>query len=345
MTPGIGPETGAFRPLRVLVTGASGFVGGALVRRLAADARFEVLGLGRRAVDRADYRVLDLSAPDAAERLDGLGFRPDVVVHAAARSSPWGTRAEFERENVHATRAVVEFATRQAARPRFVFVSTASVLYTAGDQLDVPDDAIAGPRFVNEYAASKYAAELVVRDYAAEWVVLRPRAVFGPGDTTLLPRLLAAARRGSLPRFRAGRAGPAMSDLVYIDTLVEQLVVAATSPAVLGQTVVVTNGEPVPLQETVFALLDRVGVPRPRRTVSRGVAIWLATVVEGAWRMSRRSGEPPITRYSVIVYATSKTFDARRCRELFGPPVVSVSEGLDRVAESLVPTTDPRMIS
>ncbi|MGD8167898.1 NAD-dependent epimerase/dehydratase family protein [Herbiconiux sp. P16] len=350
----------AVRPVRVLVTGASGFVGGALLRRLAGDPAFDALGLGRRPIDRADYRMLDLAetadtveaggsvgpgsvepdsrAPGAAARLDALGFRPDVIVHAAARSSPWGTRAEFERENVQTTRAVVDFATRQPTRPRLVFVSSASVLYTAGDQLEVADDAVAGPRFVNGYAASKYAAELVVRDYPGEWAVLRPRAVFGRGDTTLLPRLLQAARRGSLPRFRPGRSGPAMSDLVAIDTLVEQLVVAATSPAVVGQTVVVTNGEPVPLQETVFGLLDRLGVPRPRRAVSRGVARSAATAIEWAWRIARRRDEPPITRYSVIVYAYSKTFDARRCRELFGPPAASVSEGLDRVVEWLAPT-------
>ncbi|MCS5719122.1 NAD(P)-dependent oxidoreductase [Herbiconiux sp. CPCC 205763] len=330
------PDAGGDRPLRVLVSGASGFVGGALLRRLAGDLGFDALGLGRRPLDRADYRMLDLADAGAAHQLDALGFRPDVIVHAAARSSPWGTWAEFERENVGTTRSVVDYATRQATRPRLVFVSTASVLYTASDQVGVSDDVVAGPRFVNDYAASKYTAELAVRDYPGEWAVLRPRAVFGPGDTTLLPRLLSAARRGALPRFRTGRSGPVLSDLVYIDTLVEQLVVAATSPAVVGQTVVVTNGEPVPLQETVFGLLDRMGVPRPHRSISRRTALAAATALEWAWRMARRSGEPPITRYSVIVYAYSKTFDARRCRELFGPPAVSVGEGLDRVVASLV---------
>jgi nucleoside-diphosphate-sugar epimerase len=326
---------GGRSPLRVLITGASGFVGGALLQRLAGDSAFAALGLGRRAVPREDYRMLDLASADALQRLAELDFQPDVIVHAAARSSPWGTRAEFERENVDTTRTVIDYATREPSRPRVVFVSTASVLYTAGDQLDVPDDALAGPRFVSEYAASKHAAELVVRQYPGEWVVLRPRAVFGPGDTTLLPRLVDAARRGALPRFRTGRAGPAMSDLVYIDTLVDHLVASIGLPSVVGQTVVVTNGDPVPLQQTVFSLLDRLGIPRPRRTVSRRVALAAASITEAAWRLGRRSGEPPITRYSVIVYAFSKTFDARRCRELFGTPTVSLQEGLDRVVASL----------
>ncbi len=327
------PPTAA---LRVLVTGASGFVGGALVERLAGDPAFEVLGIGRRALARADYRMLDLAAPDATERLSRTGFKPDVIVHAAARSSPWGSRAQFERDNVQATRAVVAAAAAQAKPPRIVFVSTASVLYAARDQLDVPGDAAAGPRFVNGYAASKHAAETVVRGYPGEWVVLRPRAVFGPGDTTVLPRIVTAARRGALPRFRDGTGGPALSDLLYIDTFVDQLVAAIRLPAAVGRTVVLTGGDPVPLQRTVFELLDRLGVPRPTRTVSRRTALAAATLTEWAWRLARRGGEPPITRYSVIVYAFSKTFDARLCRELFGPAVPPLDEALARTADALL---------
>ncbi len=345
------------------MTGASGFVGGALLRRLADDPGFAVLGVGRRHVDAgvpgagsrgavaegsaavAAYRRVDLAAPDAAERLRGLtrageheSFRPEVIVHAAARSSPWGTRAEFERDNVGTTRAVLEYARSFApgCRPRLVFVSTASVLSRARDQLALRDDERVPRRFVSEYAASKHAAEHLVRGYPGEWVILRPRAVFGPGDTTLFPRIAAAAERGRLPRFRAPRAGgPVLSDLVYIDTLVEYLVRALTEPRAARTTLAVTNGEPVDLQRAVFALLDRAGVPVPQRTVSRRTALAAATLVEGVWRVLRRRGEPPITRYSVIVYAFAKTFDAERCRELLGEPLVPMAEGLERFARTL----------
>jgi nucleoside-diphosphate-sugar epimerase len=338
---------------------------------LRADPGYTAIGIGRRTLDDAGYRVLDLAAPGAGAALDALGFVPDVIVHAAARSSPWGTRAEFERDNVQTTRVLVDFARRagsaggsastastsgsarsaastsaaasgSATRPRFVFVSTASVLYRAADQLGVPDHAPVGPRFVNGYAASKFAAEQVVRGYQGEWVVLRPRAVFGPGDSTLFPRVVEAAQRGRLPRFRTGqgrstgRVGAAvMSDLVYIDSLVQYLVGSLTAPGVVGRTLTVTNGEPVDLQETVFALLARLGIPAPRRAVSRRGALWAATAVEAFWRLARRAGEPPITRYSVIVYAYSKTFDAQPCRRLLGDPAVSVADGIDRFVASL----------
>jgi nucleoside-diphosphate-sugar epimerase len=338
----------AARPLRVLVTGASGFVGGALLQRLRHDPRYAVIGVGRRPIDDPLYRSIDLAAPDAGARLDALGFVPDVIVHAAARSSPWGTKAEFERDNVQVTRTILDFARRAgtaaaraeaasaaaAARttgPRIVFVSTASVLYRAADQLDVADDAPAGRPFVNHYVASKFSAEQLVRAHPGEWTVLRPRAVFGPGDTTVFPRVLAAAERGRLPEFRA----PVLSDLIYIDTLVDYLERALTAPGVPGQTITLTNGEPVDLQATVRSLLLRAGVPLPRRRVSRRGALWAATVVEGLWRLARRAGEPPITRYSVIVYAYSKTFDPALCRRLLGAPSVTVADGLERYATTL----------
>ncbi|MGA1837988.1 NAD-dependent epimerase/dehydratase family protein [Herbiconiux sp. 11R-BC] len=383
--------------VRALVTGASGFVGGALLRRLADDPGFAVLGVGRRDVAAgapdagsrgaggtgaggpsagapgagvqdgpaeagceigalghgaaaegsaaAAYRRVDLAAPDAVERLRELTragehgpFRPEVIVHAAARSSPWGTRAEFERDNVGTTRAVLEYARSFApgSRPRLVFVSTASVVSRVRDQLALRDDEPVPRRFVSEYAASKHAAEQLVRGYPGEWVILRPRAVFGPGDTTLFPRIAAAAERGSLPRFRAPRAGgPVLSDLIYVDTLVEYLVRALTEPRAARTSLAVTNGEPVDLQREVFALLGRAGVPVPQRTVSRRTALAAATLVEGAWRVLRRRGEPPITRYSVIVYAFATTFDAERCRELLGEPLVPMAEGLERFARTL----------
>jgi nucleoside-diphosphate-sugar epimerase len=367
--------------LRVLVTGASGFVGGALMRRLRREHGIEPLGIGRRQLDDPGYRSLDLTAPDAASRLGALrwptgsgrgddrgrlddvhdghgvdgraGTGPDVIVHAAARSGPWGTRADFARENVAATRAVLDYAGRLPKRPRVVFVSTASVLYRAKDQFEVPDGAPAGGPFVNRYAATKYAAEELVRAAGGDWVVLRPRAVFGPGDTTLFPRIVEAARRGRLPRLRGTRGPgsvrspgrmredgprrgwPVVSDLVPVETLVEYLLRACREPAVLGRTLTVTGGEAVELEPAVRGILSAAGVPYPAREVPRTLALAAATAVEAGWRLTRRPTEPPITRYSVIVYAYSKTFDGRACHELLGPPPVSVPAALDAFTAGL----------
>ena len=111
-------------PTRVLVTGATGFVGGALLRALRARPGVEVRGLGRRQTADPDIAAVDLSRPVVPPF--GPDFRPDVIVHAAARTSQWGTRAEFRAQNVDATANVLDLA-RRSGLPRVVYVSSTSV--------------------------------------------------------------------------------------------------------------------------------------------------------------------------------------------------------------------------
>ncbi|WP_313420605.1 NAD(P)-dependent oxidoreductase, partial [Stenotrophomonas sp.] len=172
--------------MRILVTGASGFVGGALLRRLADVPGVEALGVARRPLPLPHYVALDLSRPFE------LPFRPDVVVHAAARVTPWGSPAQFGQQNVDTTAQVIDFC-RRAGHPRLLLVSSTAVFYREAHQYDLDEDSPIGPAFLNEYARSKAAAERLLAGYEGPSCILRPRAVFGPGDTVLLPRLLAAA--------------------------------------------------------------------------------------------------------------------------------------------------------
>lgn len=306
--------------MKILVTGASGFVGGAFVRRFR-DARGLVMhGIGRRPMDMAGYTSIDLTRP-----ID-LELEPDVVVHAAARASPWGTRGEYQRQNVDATRHVIDYCRRRGT-PRLVYVSSSSVFYRDGDQLGLTEESPIGPAFVNEYARTKHDGERLVRQYPGEWCIVRPRAVFGPGDTVLFPRLLNAAVRGRLPLIDNGR-GQAVGDLIYIDTLADYLYAAATSPLAPGRTFNLTNNQPVAMLPFLLDVFDRLRVPRPTRTVSLTVAMLAARVSEAAYRLLRLPGEPPVTRFGVGVFAWSKTFDVSRAVSTFGPPSVSLERGV-----------------
>jgi hypothetical protein len=104
-----------------------------------------------------------------------------------------------------------------------------------------------------------------------------------------------------------------------------------TRRAVVGRTLVVTGGEPVELQAEVARLLEASGRSAPTRSVSRRAALVAASVLEAAWRIARRPGEPPLTRYSVIVYAFSKTFDDRQTRAVLGEPLVPTAVALERL--------------
>ncbi|MCC6992543.1 MAG: NAD(P)-dependent oxidoreductase [Acidobacteria bacterium] len=310
---------------RILVTGASGFVGGRVVSRARERGDAVTHGVGRRPLPDRDYTSHDLSQPLA--QLRDAGFRPDVVIHAAARATPWGRDDDYHRDNVVATERVLEYCEAHG-RPRLVYVSSSSVFYREGPQLGITEATPIGPDFVNRYAATKAAGEALVRQYTGSWAIARPRAVFGPGDTVLFPRILEAARRGRLPLFDTGRDGPAMGDLIYVDTLADYLLTLALRPGLTGD-YNLTNAEAVPIQAFLLDVFARLGLPAPRRTVSVRWAMAAAGVTEMLWTLLRREGEPPITRFGVGVFAWSKTFDASRMLADLGPPSVSIAEGVD----------------
>lgn len=312
-------------PMRLLVTGASGFVGGRLVER-AQEAGHETFGIGRRRLDRADYASVDLGRVALAD-LPELPWRPDAVIHCAARATPYAPRRAYDRDNVTATRTVLDWC-RRLGSPRLVHVSSSSVLYRDGDQLDLTEESPVGPTFANDYARTKAESEDVVRAYDASWVIARPRAVFGPGDTVLFPRIIAAAKAGRVPRL-TGRAEPAVGDLVYVDNLADQLLQLAARPE-LGGVYHLTNAEPVEIQAMLLEVIDRLGLQPPTREVSLTTAMRAATVLERTWRLLHLPGEPPITPYGVGVLSWSKTFVPDKMLRDLGAPQVSVAEGVDR---------------
>src|SRR5690606_13482826 len=126
---------------------------------------------------------LDTVAADLAEApLDLLLAGVGTVVHCAARSSPWGPAAAFERDNVHATRRLLA-AARAAGVRRFVHLGSPSIYFRFADQFDVGEDFLPPRRWITDYARSKWESELAVREAVAAGLpalVLRPRAVFGP---------------------------------------------------------------------------------------------------------------------------------------------------------------------
>ncbi|MEQ7414068.1 NAD(P)-dependent oxidoreductase [Xanthomonas campestris pv. campestris] len=306
--------------LRILVTGASGFVGGAFLRRFQGQPGLDIHGIGRRACALPNYHRIDLSQPFT------LDWQPDVVIHAAALASPWGTRAQFELHNVQATANVIDFCTRNG-NPRLLYVSSSSVFYREEHQYGLSEDSPIGPRFVNTYAQTKYLGETLLDGYLGQKSILRPRAVFGPGDTVLFPRVIAAARKGALPRF-VGQSRPVIGDLIYIDALCDYLYRAAVAPQ-LQPSYNLTNAQPVDLQQLLLDVLARLQLPLPQRQVRIGTALRMASVVEGAYRLLRLRGEPPITRFGVGVFAYSKTFDPRRTLADLGAPSVGLDEGID----------------
>lgn len=324
--------------MTILVTGATGFLGGAVVHRLQHRGMGAVLATGRDrgagerlAAQGVAFRVAHLEREaDVAALFGGALGSIEAVIHCAARSAPWGADGEFEAANVTATRHLTA-AARAARVARFVHVSTPALYFDGTDRRDVREDApLARP--TNPYVRTKLAAEGVVDRAVADGlpaVTLRPRALFGPGDTTIFPRLLRALARGRLPVIGGGTN---RVDLTFVDNAADAAILALGAGShVVGRKYNVTNGEPVPLWPLIARLARELGHPPPQRRVSRVAARRLATALELAHRVLRLRREPLLTRYTVDLLASDTTLDIAAARRDLGyAPEVTVEEGVRR---------------
>jgi nucleoside-diphosphate-sugar epimerase len=317
------------------VTGGSGFIGGALVRRLVAD------GWTVRALARSDASasvIEERGAEPVRGDLDDTASMAagaagcEVAFHCAAHLGDWGSRAEFERGNVQGTRNALA-AARQAGVRRFVHVGTEAALLAGQPLIEV--DERAPLRFDSPalYSSTKARAEDAVIEAnqdGLETVVVRPRFVWGRGDTTLLPAMTEMVRAGRFAWIGGGRH---RTSTTHVDNVVHGLLLGAERGAPAG-VYFVTDGEPVVFRDFVTRLLATQGVTPPDRSLPAPVASAVATVGETAWRLLPLPGRPPLTRLAVWLSALEATIDITRARtELGYAPVRTIDEGLEELRQ------------
>lgn len=318
----------------VFVTGGSGFVGQHLVRTLTRG------GHRVRALARSERAAATVAAAGATPLYGELGdvqalmagMRDcQAVVHAAACTDQWGPLSRFMDVNVFGTEAVLEAA--HAVRvPRLVHLSTEAVLADGRALVGVDESYPRPARVIGAYAQTKAAAEDRVRSanrHGLATIVLRPRFVWGPGDATILPVLVQAARAGRFAWIGGGRY---LTSTCHVANVCEG-VVCALDAGVGGETYFLTDGPAVEVREFLTALAGTAGVTLGDRSVPRSVAWAFATVAESVWKLLRLAGEPPITRTFLALSAQEMTVnDAKARRELGYTSAVDRSVGLAELA-------------
>jgi sterol-4alpha-carboxylate 3-dehydrogenase (decarboxylating) len=322
--------------MRALVTGASGFVGRHLVARLRARG---VDVLATDVVERGECRRLDITDAGAVgEAVAGV----ETVFHTASivQTKASGRERVFA-VNVGGTEKLLR-ACRAAGVPRFVHVSSASVVYRGRD-IEGGDETLPYGRGQAPYADSKIEAEqrvLEANRAGLATCAIRPHIVFGPGDTRFLPNLVARAEAGKL-KVGVGSASK-LSDFTYVENLIDALVAADESLAgdgrAAGQAYFVSNGEPLGFWRFVDKVLVALGHRKVRGYVPYPVAYGFAALAE-LWHGLRGGGvveENGVSRFAVRYMCTHHYFDISKARRELGyEPAVSIDDGIARTVAAL----------
>lgn len=316
----------------ILVTGATGFLGGHVIRRLAEEGR-SVLAHGRTgskcdALRKAGHTVVrgDLSLGIAPDSIPP-SRRIDAIVHCAALSAPFGRPGDFAMANAVATANLVSFARQRGVR-RFVLISSPSVYFACRDQLDVREDSVLPKPFTHYARTKRQAEEIVLQASDIGPVILRPRGIYGRGDTALLPRLIRAARKGPLPLFRNGAA---RTDLTHVDDVVTAVSRAVHAPAsVSGEIINISGGEVLPIRDITDAACRCAGMEVRWTRMPLGPALSAAGVMERACLLLPGAPEPPVTRYGLGLFAFAQSLSIAKAQTLLGwQPKICFAEGLE----------------
>lgn len=305
---------------RALVTGATGGLGLALTAALL-EADYAVTATGRAEPSRkrlesmgAAVVLADLLEADLAALCSGQ----DVVFHAAALSSPWGRDVDFQRINVDATAALLT-AAQDAGCDAFIFVSSPSIYSDFRDQIGLTEGSRQPDRALNAYARTKRQGEdrvLAADRPGFRTTAIRPRALVGPDDAVLLPRILKLLRRGVLPVFRNGAA---RIDLTDVRDAARALVLADIHrEAIGGQAVNISGGRPVGMLELSRRLCEALDLPVRLVPAPMGLMRIAARMSELVCAVLPGRPEPMLTPYTLATLAYSQTFDLTFARTALG---------------------------
>ena len=319
---------------KVLVTGATGFLGKYVVEELVEHG-YQVRAFGRnskigRSLENTSVSFFqgDLTnAEDVSEACKGM----DLVVHAGAPSTVWGPWEDFFQANVLGTKYVLE-ACRQTDIQRLVYVSSPSIYAAPKDQLAIKESDAQEENNLNNYIRSKLASEKLFKDYPdVPSIILRPRGLFGIGDTSILPRVINLSQKIGIPLIGDGCQ---LMDMTCVENVALAIRLAIEAPEAKGEVYNITNGEPRAFRDLLEESLTGLGYPIKYRKIPASLLSGIASSLEFLYKSLNLKGEPPLTRYTYYLLRYSQTLDISKAeRELGYRPKISISEGIEQYVQ------------
>lgn len=319
---------------RVLVTGATGFLGKYLVEELINNG-YEVVAQGRKENIlnnlKEQYKVNILKC--SLNEIKNIDMNIDYVIHAAALSTVWGKWQDFYDSNVLGTENVIKFCLKNNVR-RLIYVSSPSVYSAKFDRFNIKEEDFDKNNKLNFYIKSKILAENLINkidNQKLETVIIRPRGLFGIGDTSLVPRLINANSKIGIPLFNDGKN---IVDITCVENVAYSLRLAMEKEEANGNIYNITNGNPTEFKNILDKLFTELEEKANYRKMNINLMYFVASVIELFYKLFRIYKEPMITKYTIATLGYSQSLNIEKAKkDLDYNPKITLEEGIKKYAE------------
>jgi nucleoside-diphosphate-sugar epimerase len=317
---------------RTLLTGATGFLGSRTLEYLIKRKNVgNILATGRTRRNNLPKEVssFDIMFGDLTDNgfVNSLFDEPITnIVHCAALSSPWGKYEQFFDANICTTNNLIERSKSKGIN-RFIYISSPSIYFDHKNKLNISEDHPLPTRFVNFYAETKRKAEIKLEESGLDYIILRPRAIIGRGDTVIMPRLVRAVKENRLKIIGNGKN---VVDLTSVENVAEAIYLSLIAKnKALNKTYNISNGSPEELWFIIEYAINELGLNFPTQKLPLGLVRRIAQGMELYAKLFTKK-EPTFTRYSVGTIGLDFTLNIDKAKNLLKyKPIKSTKESID----------------
>lgn len=318
--------------MKILVTGATGFLGKYIVDELKNN-NYHIIAFGRN--EKIGQTLIDKNVEffkgdiENKEDLSKASQNCSAVIHAAALSTVWGKWDNFYKVNVLGTKNIVEICEQKNLK--LIFVSSPSIYAGAKDQLNVKENEAPSENHLNFYIKSKIMAENLIKNSKLNYMIIRPRGIFGIGDTSIIPRLLDLNKKMGIPLFVDGKQ---KVDITCVENVAYALRLALENNDFSREVYNITNDEPIEFKEILTLFFKEMGTEGKYLKWNYSLVLPLVSFLEKVYKFFRIEKEPPLTKYTLYLMRYSQTLNIDKAkRELGYYPKISILEGVKKYVE------------